>query len=116
MFIESTTRENSMSVLDAVLRVLKKEEDRLDRELSGITAAIAAFRETYINSKGAPSLSAARRTRSATASKMRPTKAQKKRKVVPITSKRTLSAAAGKKTPPAHRTRSGKVKAAKKSA
>jgi hypothetical protein len=116
MFIESTTRENSMSVLDAVLRVLKKEEDRLDRELSGITAAIAAFRETYVNSKGALSISAARRTRGATASKTRPAKAQKKRKVVPITSKRTPSAAAGKKTAPVHKARSGKVKPAKKSA
>lgn len=102
-----------MSVLDAVLRLLKKEEEQLDRELSGITAAIAAFRETYVKGKNAQSLSTARRKRSATAAKARSAKVQKTRKVVSIKSKRTLSAASTNKATSAQKTRSAKAKAKK---
>lgn len=97
-----------MSVLDAVLRLLKKEEEQLDRELSGITAAIAAFRKTYASGKGAPSRS--RRTRIAAGPKARSVKGQKKPKVVSIKSKPKLSAAAGKKAASTQKARSAKVK------
>lgn len=104
-----------MSVVDAVLRLLKKEEGRLDRELSGITAAIAAFGKTYVNGENAQRLST-RRARIAAAPKARSAKGRKTGKVIPIKSSRTLSTAAGKKVTPAQKARSAKVKAAKKSA
>ncbi|HKF03761.1 MAG TPA: hypothetical protein VKB49_15685 [Candidatus Sulfotelmatobacter sp.] len=104
-----------MSVVDAVLRLLKKEEERLDKELSGITAAITAFGKTYVSGKNAQRFSA-RRARIAVVPKARSAKARKTGKVVPIKSKRTLSAAAGKKVTPAQKARSGRVRAAKKSA
>ena len=105
-----------MSVLDAVLRLLKNEEDRLDRELAGITAAIAAFGKTYINGKNASNFSAGGRARIAAGPKARSVERQKMRKVVPIKSKRTRQAAAEKKVATARKARSAKVKVAKKSA
>ena|SRR5690349_2125797 len=103
-----------MSVVDAVLRLLKKEEERLDKELSGITAAITAFGKTYVNGD-AQRLSASR-ARIAVVPKARSAKARKTGKIVPIKSKRTLSATAGKKVTPAQKARSAKVKVAKKTA
>ena len=83
-----------MSVLKAVLRLLKKEEEQLNRELAGITAAIAAFGKTYANRPR--SLSVAGRERIAAAQKARWAKARKTKKIVPI-SKRKQSASTEKK-------------------
>jgi hypothetical protein len=105
-----------MSVLNAVLLLLKKEEDRLQRELSGITAAIAAFGKAYVNGKSARSLSAAGRPPIAAAQSARGPKARKTRKIVSMKRKRTPSATIEKKVAAAQKSRWPKVKAAKKSA
>ena len=105
-----------MSVLNAVLLLLKKEEERLQRELSGITAAIAAFGKAYVSGKNARSLSAAGQPQIATANRTRGEKARKTRKIVPMKSKRTQSATVEKKVTAAPNARWAKVKAAKKSA
>jgi hypothetical protein len=115
MWIESTRRENRMSVLNAVLLLLKKEE-RLQRELSGITAAIAAFGKAYVNGKSARSLSTAGQPKIAAANRTRGAKARKTRKIVPMTDKRTLSATVEKKAAATQKTRWAKLKAAKKTA
>jgi hypothetical protein len=99
--------------------LLKKEEERLQRELSGITAAIAAFGKAYVNGKSARSLSAAGQPQIAAAHRARGAKARKTRKIVPMKSKRTLSATVEKvekKVAAAQKARWPKVKAAKKSA
>lgn len=105
-----------MSVLSAVLLSLKKEEERLQRELSGITAAIAAFGKAYVNGKSARSLSAAGQPQIAAAQRARGAKARKTPKIVPMKSKRTLSATVEKKVAAAQKARWPKAKAAKKSA
>jgi hypothetical protein len=105
-----------MFVLDAVLRLLKKEEERLNRELSGITAAISVFGETYMNGGNARRLSGAGRTRIEASHRARSAKAGKTRKIVSIKSKRMPPAAPGKGVGAAQKARSTKMKAAKKSA
>ena len=104
-----------MSVLNAVLRLLKKEEERLNRELTGISAAITVFGQTYMNGSSARRLPGGGRTRIA-ASRARSANARKARKVVSIKSKRTPSAVAGKKAAAVQKPRSAKGKATKKSA
>jgi hypothetical protein len=105
-----------MSVLKDVLLLLKKEEGRLQRELSGLTAAIAAFSKTYVNGKSSRSLSPTGRPPIASAGRARWAKARKTRKIVPMKSKGTLSAAAEKKVAAAQKARWAKVKAVKRSA
>ena len=102
-----------MSIVDSVLRLLEKEEERLERELSGITAAIAAFGKTFVNGNEARSLSSVGRARIAPANAARSPKARKTRKVVPIESKRVLSRTAGKKVAAAQKAKSVKVRAKK---
>jgi len=105
-----------MSVLDAVLRLLKNEEERLNRELAGITSAIAAFGKTYVNGKSAPSLAAGGRTRNVAVPTARSANGRNTRKVVSIKSKGAPSAVGGKKVAAVRKARSAKVKTAKKSA
>ena len=105
-----------MSVLNEVLLLLKKEEGRLHRELSGITAAIAAFGKAYVKSKSVRSLSPAGQPQIATANRTRGARARKTRKVVPMESKATQSMSVEKKVTAAEKTRLAKVKTAKKSA
>ena len=107
-----------MSNLAGVVRLLKKEQDRLTKELRGIGAALAAFGKTY--SKGTTRiLSKSARARIAAAQRARwakvRAKAGKSDKVVPIR-KRTLSAAARRKIAAAQRARWARIKAAKKKA
>jgi hypothetical protein len=47
-----------MNNLAGVVRLLKKEQDRLTKELHGITAALAAFGNTYGKGTGTRKLSA----------------------------------------------------------
>jgi hypothetical protein len=103
-----------------VVRLLKKEQDRLTRELRGIGAALAAFGKAYVKGTGRRRLSAAARARIAAAQKARwakvKAKAGKADKIVPIRSKRKLSAVSRRKIAAAQRARWAKVKAGKKSA
>ena len=105
-----------MSVLNAVLRLLKKEEERLNRELTGISAAISVFGQTYLNGSSARRLSGGGRARIAASRRARSVNARKTRKVVSIKSKPTPSAAPGKKVAAVPKPRSAKGKAMKKSA
>jgi len=109
-----------MDNLAGVVRLLKKEQDRLTKELRGIGAALAAFGNTYGKGTGTRKLSAAARARIAAAQRARWAKvranAGAEKKVVPVRGKRTLSAAARKKIAAAQRARWAKVKAQKKTA
>ena len=105
-----------MDTLTGVVRLLKKEQDRLTRELRGIGAALAAFGKSYGKGTSTRRLSAAARARIAAAQRARWAKVREKAKVVPIRGKRMLSAAARKKIAAAQRARWAKVKAEKKAA
>ena len=105
-----------MFVLNGVLLLLKKEEERLQRELSGITAAIAAFGKAYVNGTSVRSFSAADRPQLATAPGAQGAKARKTQKIVPMKRKPTPSATVEKKAAAVRKARSAKAKAAKKSA
>jgi hypothetical protein len=109
-----------MSNLEGVVRLLKKEQDRLIGELRGIGAALAAFGEEYGRGKGTRKLSDSARARIAAAQRARWAKvranAGDQNKAVPIRGKRTLSAAARRKIAAAQRARWAKVKGAKKTA
>jgi hypothetical protein len=107
-----------MDNLAGVVRLLKKEQDRLTKELRGIGAALAAFGNAYGRGSGTRKLSSAARARIAAAQRARWAKVResKQAKVVPIRGKRTLSAAARKKIAAAQRARWAKVKAGKKTA
>jgi hypothetical protein len=108
-----------MNNLTGVVRLLKKEQDRLTKELRGIGAALAAFGHVYGNGTGTRKLSASARARIAAAQRARWAKIRKKggaQARVPIRGKRTLSAAARKKIAAAQRARWAKMKAGKKAA
>jgi hypothetical protein len=105
-----------MSNLTGVVRLLKKEQDRLTKELRGIGAALAAFGQAYRKGTGTRKLSAAARERIAAAQRARWAKVRETSKVVPIRGKRTLSPAARRKIAAAQRARWAKARAAKKTA
>jgi hypothetical protein len=109
-----------MDNLAGVIRLLKNEYDRLNKELRGIGAALAAFGKTYRNGTATRRISAAGRARIAAAQKARWAKikgrASAPAKVVPIRAKRTMSAAARRKIAAAQRARWARVKAGKKTA
>jgi len=105
-----------MSNFAGVVRLLKKEQNRLTTELHRITAALAAFGKAYVKGTGPRRLSAAARARIAAAQKARWAKARVMTKVVSMRGKRTLSAAARRKIAAAQRARWEKVKAGKKTA
>ncbi len=105
-----------MNNVTGLVRLLKKEQDRLTKELRGIGAALAAFGHAYGKRTGTRKLSASARARIAAAQKARWAKVRETAKVVPIRAKRTLSAVARKKIAAAQRARWAKVKAARKMA
>jgi len=109
-----------MDKMTGVVRLLQKEKDRLTKELRGITAALAAFGQTYRNGAGTRKLSRAARARIAAAQRARWAKFRgesgKKVKVIPSRGKRTLSAAARRKIAAAQKARWARVKAAKRMA
>jgi hypothetical protein len=109
-----------MTNLGGVVRMLKKEQDRLTKELRGIGTALAAFGTAYGQRTGTRrSLSAAGRARIAAAQRARWAKVRvkpRKQNVVTMPKKRTMSAAARKRIAAAQRPRWAKVKAAKKTA
>jgi hypothetical protein len=109
-----------MSNLVGVVRLLKKEQDRLTKELRGIGAALAAFGKTYRKPTGTRMLSKTGRARIAAAQRARWAKvresASARAKIVPVRGKRTLSPAARRKIAAAQRARWARVKAANKTA
>jgi hypothetical protein len=105
-----------MSNFAGVVRLLKKEQGRLTKELRGIGAALAAFGKAYGKGTGTRKLSAAARERIAAAQRARWAKTRETAKVVPIRAKRTLSVAARKRIAAAQRARWAKLKAGKKTA
>ena len=111
---------DSMTNWGGVVQMLKKEHDRLTKEVKAISAALSAFGATY--GKGtAPrgAISAAGRARIAAAQRARWAKVKAKggeAKVVTMPKKRTMSASARRRIAAAQRARWAKVKAAKKSA
>jgi hypothetical protein len=109
-----------MANLAGVVQLLKKEQDRLTKELHGVGAALAAFGKTYGKQTGTRgTLSAAGRARIGAAQRARWAKLRagsgQTPKVVTMPKKRTMSAAARKKIAAAQRARWAKVKAGKKS-
>jgi hypothetical protein len=105
-----------MNNLAGVVRLLRKEQDRLTKELRGIGAALAAFGNTYGRRTGTRKMSASARARIAAAQRARWARVREAAKVVPIRAKRTLSAAARKRIAAAQRVRWAKVRAGKKTA
>jgi hypothetical protein len=107
-----------MTNVASIVQQLKRERDRLSRELRGITAAIAAFGAAYGRNTGRRRLSASARARIAAAQRARWAKAKsgQKQNVVTMPKKRAMSASARRKIAAAQRTRWAKVKAQKKSA
>ena len=106
-----------MSQLDAVVRLLKGEHDRLNRQLQGISAALSAFGAAYGKGTAKRSkISAAGRERIAAAQRLRWSKlkgtSSQKRAVSGIPQKRTMSAAGRRRIAAAQRQRWAKVKAA----
>jgi hypothetical protein len=106
-----------MTNLGGVVETLKKERDRLSKEMNAIVAALSAFGAEY--GKGARRrgrMSASGRARIAAAQRARWAKMKAKAKganVVKMPKKRVMSAAARRKIAAAQRARWAKVKAGK---
>ena len=109
-----------MDNLVGVVRLLRKEQDRLTRELRGIGAALAAFGSAYGKGKNTRKLSAAARARIAAAQRARWAKVRagnrQNEKVVTMPKKRTMSVAGRKRIAAAQRARWAKVRAGRKTA
>jgi hypothetical protein len=120
-----------MGNLSGIMQQLKKERDRVERELSGLNAALAAFVNVYAG-KSKPTtgrkrrkMSVAARKKIATAQRARWAKARRESRpmavgaaktAAPAPAKRTMSASARRKIAAAQRARWAKVKAEQKKA
>jgi hypothetical protein len=100
--------------MTAIVQQLKKEHNRLNREIRGVSAALAAFGAAYARPRR--QLSAAGKARIAAAQRARWAKGKSGQKEGGRPMKRTMSAAARKRIAAAQRARWAKVKAQKKSA
>ena len=106
-----------MANLSGIVKQLKNERDRVQRQLSGLNAALAAFTNAYstgtklrrkLSAKGRARIAAAQRARWARVNGL---------KVIPIAKpKRTMSASARRKIAAAQRARWAKVKREKNAA
>ena len=109
-----------MTNMSGVVKILKKEHDRLKKEVSAIAAALSAFGASYGKQSGTGhGISAAGRARIAAAQRARWAKVREKSgkpNVITMPKKRTLSAAGRRKIAAAQRVRWAKVRAAKKGA
>jgi hypothetical protein len=107
-----------MTNMGGVVGLLKREHDRLTKQIRGVSAALAAFGAAYGKQNGARrKISAAGRARIAEAQRQRWAKLKAKNgkpNVVVMPTKRTMSAAARKKIAAAQRLRWAKVKKAAK--
>jgi hypothetical protein len=117
---DTIRREAKKMELHGIVLLLKKEQDRLTKEMHAISAALAAFGKTYVGGTRTGRLSASARARIAAAQRARWAKvresAGKSAKVVPIRAKRKLPAATRRKIAAAQRARWAKVRASKKTA
>jgi hypothetical protein len=112
-----------MTIMGNVVQLLRLEHARLTKQIEGISAALAAFGESYTNGRGARkagprvrNISAAGRARIAAAQRARWAKAKgETTSGSPVRKRRTMSATGRKKIAAAQRARWAKVKAAKKS-
>ena len=108
---------DSMTNLSGVVQMLKKEQDRLTKQMKAIRAALLAFGTAYGKktvTRGG--MSTAGRARIAAAQRARWAKVRAKSErsnLVTMPKKRTMSAAARRKIAAAQRTRWAKVKAKK---
>jgi hypothetical protein len=101
-----------MATVSGIVKQLKKERDRVERELSGLNAALSAFVGPYKGIKPTgkrKGMSAAARKKISIAQKARWAKTAAK-------PKRTMSAAGRKRVAAAQRARWAKVKAQQKKA
>jgi hypothetical protein len=110
-----------MSQLAGVVQQLKKEHDRLTRQLQGISAALSAFGAAYGKRTARRSkISAAGRARISKAQRLRWSKLKRNggqtKDVSGIPKKRTMSAAGRKRIVAAQKLRWEKVRAANKTA
>jgi hypothetical protein len=109
-----------MSNETGIVQFLKKEQDRLTKELRGIGAALAAFGKAYGTETGTQKVSASARARMAAAQRARWAKAREasgaQKKGAGKVPKRVMSAAARKKIAAAQRVRWANAKAGKKTA
>ncbi len=113
-----------MANLSGIVKQLKKERDRVQHQLSGLNAALAAFAGVYRGNAGTKprrKMSAKGRARIAAAQKARWAKIKGQQKAVPSAKgpkpgKRTMSASARRKIAAAQRARWARVKQQKKTA
>ena len=107
-----------MSAIASVVQQLKKEHERLTKEIRGITAALSAFGAAYGKGTGTRRLSVAARARISAAQRARWAKvrgnAGPQKKSATPTKKRTMSASARRKIAAAQRARWASVKAKQK--
>jgi len=106
-----------MANLAGVVQQLRKEHDRLTREIRGVAAALTAFGAAYGKPTGTRrKMSAAGRARIAAAQKARWAKVKSGRPAArarTVPKKRTMSAAGRKKIAAAQKARWAKVRAMK---
>jgi hypothetical protein len=102
-----------MANLSGIVKQLKKERDRVEKQLSGLNAALTAFARVYSGSaiNGKRHISAAGRKRIAAAQRARWARVRGKATVA--TPKRTMSAASRRKIAAAQRARWAKVRKSK---
>ena len=109
-----------MTNLSGVVRILKKEHNRLTKEVSAIAAALSAFGTTYARQNGTRGgISAAGRARIAAAQKARWAKVKAKSRkpnVISMPKKQSCQPQPEERLLRRNQTRWAKVKAAKKSA
>jgi hypothetical protein len=99
--------------LSSIMKQLRKERDRVAKQLSGMDAALRAFAAVYGGSTdGKRQISAAGRKRIAAAQRARWAKARGTAKVA--TPKRTMSASSRRKIAAAQRARWARVRAKQK--
>ena len=100
--------------VSSIVKQLKKERDRVVKQLSGMDAALTAFAGVYSGSarNGKQQISAAGRKRIAAAQRARWAKVRGESKVV--VPKRTMSAKSRAKIAAAQRRRWAKIRATKK--
>ena len=106
-------RGNSMVDVSSIVKQLKKERDRVVKQLSGMDAALTAFAGVYSGSarNGKQQISAAGRKRIAAAQRARWAKVRGESKVV--VPKRTMSAKSRAKIAAAQRRRWAKFRKSK---
>ena len=106
-----------MSNLSGIVKQLKKERDRVERELSGLNAAIAAFVNVYAGTaepKHKRKVSAKSRAKMAAAQRARWAKRAANDRAGKVKPKRTMSASARRKIGAFQRARWAKLKAQQK--